>query len=77
MAAMGGKQQIVAGGKRAVVALALDAKSGGSPDEQDPFIGVLIIPLAFRSGLSGGDDALDASARLPAKRLGYLLGKRL
>jgi len=69
MAAMGGEQQIVAGCERTVLALALDAEPGGSPDEEDPFVGVLVVPLAFGCRLPGRDDALDASTRLPAKRL--------
>jgi hypothetical protein len=62
MPAMSWEQDPIAFAKLAIFTLTLDAQARRTLDHEHPFIGVLIVPLAFRRRLTGRDDALDAQA---------------
>jgi hypothetical protein len=59
---MGRKQDPVAFAKRVVIALTLNAQSRSTCDHKHPLVGLLVVPLAFGSRLSGRHDSLDAQA---------------
>lgn len=62
VAAVGGKEDGVAGDEVDGFYDIFDAESGSSGEDEDPFVFVLVVPEAFGRGLSMGDDALDANA---------------
>ena len=76
MAAMGGKQDEIAFAEFPVLSLALDAEPRSALNDQDPLVGLLIVPLTFRRRLSGRDDPLDAESRPLDERFHHLPGAR-
>ena len=73
---MGWQQNPIAFGKLAVPILALDPEARRTGHDQHPLIGLLIVPLAFRRRLAGGDDALDAHPPPLDEDLRDLIDKR-
>lgn len=63
MAATGRKEDPIPFAKIPVVIFALDAKPRRASHDQDPFVGLLIVPFPFRGSLPRRDDALDAHIR--------------
>lgn len=63
VAATGRKQNPVAFAKVPILSFALDAKTRRASHDQDPFVGLLIVPFPFRRSLARRDDALDAYVR--------------
>ena len=70
------EKQPIAGMKLARLLFARDEETRGAGDEQHKLVVFLIVPLAFRRGLSGRDDPLDAKSFALAQCLGKLRGKR-
>src|SRR6478609_9289881 len=60
VAAMRGEQDPTRFADRPVLAFAFDTQARRAFDQQHPFVGVLVIPLAFRGRLTGRRDPLDA-----------------
>jgi len=60
---MGWKKYPVPFAKVPVLIFALDAKPRRAGHNQDPFVGLLIVPFPFRGSLPRRDDALDAHVR--------------
>ena len=60
---MRGEQYPIPFAESPVLAFAFDTQARRAGDQQHPFVGILVIPLAFRAFLTGRHDALDAHTR--------------
>ena len=60
VAAVGGEEDGIAGGEDEWFIAAFDGELGLALEEEDPFVLVLVVPIAFRGSMAMGDDAFDA-----------------
>lgn len=81
VAAVGGEEDGVAGDEIDWLGDVFDAEAGGTGEDEDPLVLVLIIPEVFRRSLAVGDDAFDPNVTAPELAdfgellLGEVLGK--
>ena len=62
VAAVGRDEEIIPGAQHPNLRLPFQPQPRGPGEQHHPFVGLLVVPLARRGGLAGGDDAFQVEA---------------
>jgi hypothetical protein len=77
VAAVGGDVEPITGVEDARLRFVVEAERGGAAEQDDPFVGVLVVPLALGCGMTARDDALEACVGGADQDFEQLVGQAL